>query len=136
MNLGNLDDADQLLRAATKLRADNVEIQSLRNTLEAAYVEAESGKILTMDDFVRRNVVSARYPRRAEERNISGWVEVQFTVTTSGETENIEIQDTEPSAIFDTVAVQAVEQWTFEPRVFRGQAISQRVSARLAFRIQ
>ena len=89
-----------------------------------------------MEELVRLNVVAARYPRRAESRGISGWVEIMFTVTPTGETSDIDVAGAEPLEIFDDSAIEAVEQWTFEPKEFRGRTISQRAIARLVYRLQ
>lgn len=136
LDSSNLSEADQLLRALTEFTGENPDTLALRDTLESAFVRDESNKFLPMEEFVRLKVVPARYPRRAEIRNLSGWVEVVFTVSTSGETTDIEVQNADPAEIFDDAAMAAVEQWTFEPRVFRGQTINQRTGARLAFQIR
>jgi TonB family protein len=136
LEAGALDRAGELLEAAVEIRADSTEVDELGASLEQAYVDRESARVLPMNEFVRLTTVPAEYPRRAEERGISGWVEVVFTVTPSGDTADIAIASAEPEAVFDEPAVEAVEQWTFEPRQYRGQTIAQRATAKLVFRIQ
>ena len=133
---GALDRAGDLIAAAADIDADSPEIDDLNAALDQAYVDRESARVLPMTDFVRVKTVPARYPRRAEERGISGWVEVVFTVTPTGDTADIAVAGAEPESVFDEPALEAVEQWTFEPREYRGQTIAQRATAKLVFRIQ
>lgn len=133
---GSLDEAASLLAVATDFLGDNDATRLLQRNLDQAFVDAESSRILATDDFVPLNMAPAIYPRRAQERNIEGWVEVVFTVTTTGETADIELQNSEPEFVFDRAAVEAVEQWTFQPRVFRGRPINQRAGARLVFKFE
>lgn len=132
---GQLPVTETLLNAADKLSGDNAELTELRRSLEKAYIEAEESRIVSLKEVVTLSAGPARYPRRARERSITGWVEVLFTVTLSGETGDIEVSRSEPEDIFDEAAVEAVEKWTFEPRLFRGQLITQRVGVRLVFRL-
>jgi TonB family protein len=136
MEAGSLDEAELFLAAATGYVGDTAETDELRNRLEASYLDSESERVLTVDNFNRLNSAPARYPRRALERNVEGWVDVLFTVTTSGDTADITVQAAEPSNFFENAATEAVSKWTFEPRVFRGQAIDQRAGARLVFRLE
>ena len=52
------------------------------------------------------------------------------------QTSDIVVTDADPKKVFDKAAVEAVDQWVFEPVVYRGQVISQRAGARLVFSIQ
>ncbi len=133
---GGFAEAEQLLAAATDFLGDNDVTRTLRSNLDQALMDAESAKILQVEDFVRLNTAPARYPRRAQERNIEGWVELQFTVTSTGQTADIVVQNAEPGSVFEQAAIDAVEAWTFQPRVFRGQAINQRAGTRLVFKFE
>lgn len=133
---GSFAEAEQLLTVATDFLGDNDVTLSLQSDLDTALIDAESAKILHVDDFVRLSTSPPRYPRRAVERNIEGWVELQFTVTSTGQTADIEVQNAEPGTVFEQAAIDAVEEWTFQPRVFRGQVISQRAGTRLVFKFE
>lgn len=60
--------------------------------------------------------VAPEFPRGALRRNISGMVEVRFVVNVDGSTESVEVLHSEPGDIFSESAVDAVNQWRFEPR--------------------
>ncbi|MBT8098413.1 MAG: energy transducer TonB [Gammaproteobacteria bacterium] len=131
-----LPEAEALLDAAAEFDADPEQLTELRNSLEQAYVTAESGRILSTSEFVQTKRVNPRYPRRASDRNISGWVEIYFTVTSDGTASDIEVVASDPPDIFDQAAVRAVQQWEFEPREYRGQLIDQRAGVRLVFDLE
>ena len=133
---GEIADAEAYIAAASGLRADADGLADLRSELEQKIVEAEEAKILRLADFVRINTEPARYPRLATQLNATGWVDVLFTVTATGQTADIEVIQAEPESIFNRAAVEAVGRWTFQPREFRGQLLNQRASARLVFRLE
>lgn len=133
---GDIADAEAYIAAASGLRADAEGLADLRSELEQKIIEAEEAKILSLADFVRINTEPARYPRLATQLNATGWVDVLFTVTATGQTANIEVIQAEPESIFDRAAVEAVGRWTFQPREFRGRTLNQRASARLVFRLE
>ena len=124
-----------MLLAAGAIAADDA-LETLRAGFEQALLERERSTVALLSEFVRLNATPAEYPGRAQERNVSGWVEVEFTVTTTGETANIGILRAEPANFFEQSAMEAVGQWTFEPREFRGQPIEQRTMARLVFNLE
>lgn len=128
--------AENLLSTATELDGDPNEIETIGAELENAIIEEESNRVVPVSDLIVIKTAPPRYPQRAQERNITGWVDVYFTVTPDGETANIEVANSEPEATFDRSAIKAVEQWTFEPVEFRGQVISRRTATRLVFLIE
>lgn len=54
------------------------------------------------------------YPARGWDRGLQGWSIVQFDVTPSGETANVEIARGVPGGSFDREARRAVADWRFE----------------------
>ena len=135
IGLGQLPITEMLLDAADELSGDDAELVELRDSLERAYIEAEANRVISTNELVRVKTAQPRYPRRAAEHFITGWVELTFTVTSAGETDDIEVSQSEPESVFDEAAIRAVEQWIFEPRVFRGQRMNQRAGVRLVFRL-
>ena len=86
--------------------------------------------------LTRTKYVAPRYPRSAERRNISGWVDVVFTVTADGSVNDIEIIGSEPGDTFVESATRAVEKWEFEPVVEDGQVVEKRAGVRMMFAIE
>ena len=86
--------------------------------------------------LTRKKYVAPRYPRSAERRNISGWVDVVFTVNTNGSVSDVEIIGSEPGDTFVDSATRAVEKWEFEPVVEDGQVVEKRAGVRMMFAIE
>ncbi|MEE3330552.1 MAG: energy transducer TonB [Myxococcota bacterium] len=83
---------------------------------------------------VRTKNVSPVYPPGAKEKKIEGWVEVVFTVSSRGTTEDVHVVEASPDGIFERAAIWAVEHWRYKPGLRDGHATEQRgVRARLRF---
>ena len=136
INDGRLIDAELLIVAAEEMGDEPERYAALRESLEAAFIESESRRIAQMSELVQLKRAAPRYPKRAQQFNITGWVNVYFTVTPNGDTADIEVVSADPENVFNRAAVSAVEKWQFEPIEYRGQIISRRAAARLVFNIQ
>ena len=84
----------------------------------------------------RIHYVAPKYPRVAKRRDITGWVDLSFTVTATGEVANIEIMNAEPAETFDDAVKTAVGQWRFEPSTKDGLAVDKRIAMRLSFNLE
>lgn len=102
----------------------------------AAPVAEPELRTVAISDLERTKYVPPRYPRSAQRRNASGHVDVMFTVNSAGAVEDIDITDSQPGTTFDSAAIEAVEQWEFEPLVENGAAVPARVGVRLSFALQ
>lgn len=67
--------------------------------------------------------VEPPYPRRAAERGIEGTCLVEYTVTETGGTEDIQVIEEECPSVFRRASVQAAEKFKYKPRVINGEAI-------------
>jgi TonB family protein len=136
INNNRLDGVEALLVAASELGGEPVVLDDIRASLERAYIEAKSSRIAQMTELVQIKREPVRYPRRALRLNLTGWVDVLFTITPSGKTADIEINRADPESVFDDAAIAAVEDWEFEPVEYRGQLISQRAGTRIVFQLE
>lgn len=130
------DEAGTLIDAADELGADESDVAELRAALETAIIERRSNTPVPLSNLVRTRTVAPVYPRRATRSQITGYVDLVFTVTPSGETADIEVYGAEPENIFNEAAIEAISQWEFEPVEFRGRVISQRTGARVVFKLE
>jgi TonB family protein len=83
----------------------------------------------------RIKTVTPTFPEEAKKRGLSGWVEVSFVVMPNGNVDSVKVQNSEPKAVFDFAAIQAVEQWRFEPPMRNGKPASQMTKIKLRFDI-
>ncbi len=91
---------------------------------------------VAVSSLTRTRYVAPKYPRAAERRSQSGWVDVVFVVTTEGTTSNIEVIGSEPGDLFVNAATRAVAKWEFEPVVENGQLVEKRAGVRMMFAIE
>ncbi len=77
------------------------------------------------DDPAPIHRVKPVYPERAAARGITGWVQVNFTVTAQGDVvqDTIKVVDSEPRQFFEASAVEAIAQFKFKPRMRDGVAV-------------
>jgi TonB family protein len=91
---------------------------------------------VAIGELKRTNYVAPKYPRSAQRRNTSGWVDLGFTVGRDGTVHTIEIIDSDPGTVFDEAATKAVSQWRFEPILQDGRRVERRAGVRMMFSLQ
>jgi protein TonB len=80
--------------------------------------------------------VAPVYPARALSRGIEGYVDMSFTVTTSGTVKDPIVQFS-TSSLFDRAATRAVLKFKYKPRVVDGQPVEvSGVKTRITFKIE
>lgn len=84
-------------------------------------------------DFQLVKRVNPSYPAQALRSRTEGWVELSFTITTSGDVEDVEVVNSNPRRVFDRDAARALSQWKFTPRIEGGKAVEAKARQRLEF---
>ena len=74
------------------------------------------------------------YPVRAKARGIEGYVLLSVLISPTGEVERVKVLESNPSGIFEEVAVTGVRNWKFDPAQYRGENV--RVWARQRVRFE
>ncbi len=67
--------------------------------------------------------IEPRYPARALQREIEGWVLLEFSISPAGTVVNPFVVDSEPRRTFDRSALRAVSRWKYKPKVEDGVAV-------------
>ena len=67
---------------------------------------------------------------------MSGHVDVVFTVAVDGTVKDINILGSEPGDTFVNAAINAVEDWQFEPVVENGGLVEKRAAVRMMFALE
>ena len=81
--------------------------------------------------------VNPQYPIGALEREIEGWVEVEFTITAAGTVRDAVAVASEPGSVFDRAARHAVRRWRYKPKVVDGVAVERPgVRVKLTFKLE
>ncbi|NOT10888.1 MAG: energy transducer TonB [Methylococcaceae bacterium] len=79
--------------------------------------------------------VQPKYPSRAVNRHIEGWVKIEFTISTSGTVTDAAVVAAEPAEIFDYEALKALKKWKFKEKIVNGVAVEQRAIQTLQFKL-
>jgi len=78
-----------------------------------------------------------KYPMRAAQRGLEGWVEVEFTITKTGSVKDPRVVGYQPSTIFNKEALRAIQKCKYNPRIENGTPVERPgVIVRLAFQMQ
>jgi protein TonB len=93
---------------------------------------ASSGQSANPKPIVR---VEPIYPRMAKAQGITGSVVVEFTITATGEVENIQIIKADPEDVFEEAVEQALAQWQFSPQLEQGVAVARRARQTIRFNL-
>ena len=76
--------------------------------------------------------VAPPYPRRCQDRGISGWVVMDFDVSALGMVENPILVDADPSGCFNRTALKTILRFKYKPTIVDGIA---RASKGVRFRM-
>lgn len=76
-------------------------------------------------------MVEPAYPQEALIRGLEGWVDVSLQVSPSGDVLDPRVEESSRGRMFNRAALNAVQQWKYEPR--GAGASSERVRVRLQF---
>ena len=131
----NYDAAENWLVVADGFGVGAEKLTEVRQSIAQRQVDEQTEKVIPATELTLVRYVPPEYPPLAIRRQIEGWVDIEFTVTTAGDTAEIEIVSGEKANYFDKSAISAVEQWRFEPRLFNQQPVNQRVSFRLDYQL-
>ncbi len=132
-NAGNIADTEKWLAYVTGIDPQNPTVASVQAQVVQRRIDAESKRVIPMEELEIVKFVEPRYPKRAAREQVSGWADVQFTVSEDGRPEEIEVIDVSDKGYFESATRQAVSKWRFKPREYQGRVIQQRVGVRVSF---
>jgi TonB family protein len=78
----------------------------------------------------------AVYPPLALERQIQGWVDLEFVVDRDGRPRNLLVREASPPGRFDAAALAAVEQYRYAPFEQDGRVYERLIRLRVRFQLQ
>jgi len=110
-------------------------VAAARGSLEQRMIQLATARPIPVSDLTLLDYTPPAYPSRALDRNIQGWVDLEFTVTTAGEPTDVSVVNASHERYFREEALEAVGKWRFEPRQVRGQQVDQRTFTRLSFKL-
>ena len=131
---GEFKDADAWLNEANTIGFESDDLTAAAAELADAHNKAEqAGLVVGANSLQRLEYVAPKFPASTRNRNMSGWVELEFTVKPDGSTGDIVVTNSSPRKTFDAAAVNAISEWRYKPVVRDGKAIDQRAAVRIRF---
>ena len=73
------------------------------------------------------------YPKSAMKKNIKGYVLVNLLIDEQGNVEIAQILESNPSGVFDGVALSGVKEWKFSPAQYKGNPVKLWAKQRVRF---
>jgi TonB family protein len=141
-----LDQARSALDAADSVKAETL-LQTAAGLGGSAALDALNARLaqmkLTTDgvpqvaeaSLTRVKGIQLDYPDVALRRNIEGWVELSFVVTTDGKVTKVKVLDSSPAGVFDLAAARALGRLRYKPMLVAGKPASVGTKLRIAFRL-
>jgi len=80
--------------------------------------------------------VPAEYPSRARQQGITGYVTLSLLVGSDGSVSDVRVLESQPTGVFDAVALSAVRGWRFQPAMYEGRPVSVRARQTLRFELE
>lgn len=80
--------------------------------------------------------VEPRYPVRARQDGIEGWVKLGFTVSANGSVKDVKVISSKPRKVFDKAARKALKRWKFKAVVVNGKAVARRAEQVMQFKLK
>ncbi len=133
---GQYAQAERFISAADAAGARAADLAAVRGQLDAGRaLQRAAGEVLPESALSRKAHAPVRYPARARDRRIEGWVEVEYTVAMDGTTRDITVLQASPEGVFEDATLAAIGAWQYEPRIVAGQPVDQRVRLRVVYQL-
>jgi len=71
-------------------------------------------EVAKASEAIPTEIVQPRYPRKAAEEGLEGWVKFEFNVDSYGQPYEVKLVDAFPRRVFERDARRAIHQWRFE----------------------
>jgi len=125
-NNDNLEGANKLAALANKLNVNKSDLNTLTALIEEKSSAKSADQQQKTETAVKEEIpakiipakvisrASPKYPKRALQKKIEGWVDLKFTIDTKGGVKNITVNESSDS-IFDKDAIKALKKWQFSP---------------------
>jgi TonB family protein len=132
--LEQFDAARSWLDEAAAVGYSSTESAAVLQELEAANARQKFlSNVVSASVLTPLKTVQPKYPAKADRDRLQGWVELDFTVTESGEVKDVAVHGTSAPGVFDQAALEALSQWRYRPLLRDDKPVAQRARIRIRF---
>ena len=134
LNLEQYDAARSWLDEAVAMGVTSDDAVSAQHDLDAAVARQKFLATMTpANQLTLLKSVQPLYPNKAAMSRTEGWVELDFTVTVTGQVQDVVVRAASIPGVFDEAAVKAVSQWRYKPFVRDRKPVPVRTEIRIRF---
>jgi protein TonB len=126
--------AEALLQAAAGL-GGSADLTALNQRLAQLKQAAADAPEVVEASLTRIKAIELDYPEDALRRNVEGWVDVAYAVTTEGKVNSVKVLASNPAGTFDKAATRALSRARYKPMMQAGKPIAVSTKLRIAFRL-
>ena len=126
--------AEALLQAAAEL-GGSADLTALNQRLAQLKQAAAGAPEVVEASLTRIKAIELDYPEDALRRNVEGWVDVSYAVTTEGKVNSVKVLASNPAGVFDKAATRALSRTRYKPMMQAGKPIAVSTKLRIAFRL-
>jgi TonB family protein len=135
LTLEQFDAARSWLDEAAAVGYSSAESASVLQELEAAIAGQKFlSNVVSAIELTPLKTVQPKYPAKADRDRLEGWVELDFTVTESGEVKDVAVHGASAPGVFEQAASEALSQWRYRPVLRDGKPVAQRARIRVRFK--
>jgi TonB family protein len=132
--LEQYDAARSWLDEAAEIGFASAETNSAQHDLDAAVAKRESRASMTPStQLTLLKSVQPVYPNRAAMSRTEGWVELDFTVSETGQVKDVVVHAASIRGVFEEAAIRAVSQWRYKPVLRDSKPVPVRTELRIRF---
>ena len=133
--LEQFDASRSWLDEAAAVGYSSAESAAILQELEAAIAGQKFlSNVVSANELTPLKTVQPKYPAKADRARLEGWVELDFTVTESGEVQDVAVHGASAPGVFEQAASEALSQWRYRPVLRDGKPVAQRARIRVRFK--
>jgi protein TonB len=134
LSLEQYDAARSWLDEAAAVGFASDEAGSVQHDLDAAIAKQKFLATLTPASQLKLlKSVEPAYPNKAALSRTEGWVELDFTVSETGQVKDVVVHAASMPGVFDAAAIKAVSQWRYQPVLRDRKPVPVRTELRIRF---
>ncbi|MHB8477697.1 MAG: energy transducer TonB [Steroidobacteraceae bacterium] len=126
--------ADALLQLAAGL-GPSADLAALTQRLAQTKQATPGMPEVAEATLTRVKGIQVEYPQDALRKNVEGWVELEYVVTSDGKVASITVVNSNPTGVFDAAAVRALSRVRYKPVLQAGKPAAVGTKMRIAFKM-